>query len=48
MEKTLAEACVAKEDVNYINAYAASTPSDLREYQAIKHCFGHNPEVKKK
>jgi 3-oxoacyl-(acyl-carrier-protein) synthase len=32
--------------VNYINAHATSTPAgDLKEYQALIHCFGQNPEV---
>lgn len=32
--------------MNYINAHATSTPAgDLKEYQALMHCFGQNPEV---
>ncbi|PHT86074.1 3-oxoacyl-[acyl-carrier-protein] synthase I, chloroplastic [Capsicum annuum] len=47
MEKALAQSGVKREDVNYINAHAASTPAgDLNEYQAILHCFGENPELK--
>ena len=46
IEKALAQAGVAKEDVNYINAHATSTPSgDLKEFQALVRCFGQNPEV---
>ncbi|CAL9215539.1 unnamed protein product [Arabidopsis halleri] len=37
---------ISKEDINYINAHATSTPAgDLKEYQALAHCFGQNPEV---
>ncbi|KAI3455651.1 hypothetical protein Pfo_012314 [Paulownia fortunei] len=47
MEKALAESGVAREDVNYINAHATSTPSaDFKEYQAIIHCFGQNTELR--
>ncbi|PIM99074.1 3-oxoacyl-(acyl-carrier-protein) synthase (I and II) [Handroanthus impetiginosus] len=47
IEKALAQSGVSKEDVNYINAHATSTPSgDLREYKAIRHCFGQNPELR--
>ncbi|CAO2841670.1 unnamed protein product [Amaranthus hypochondriacus] len=47
IEKALAEAGLAKEDINYINAHATSTPTgDLKEYQALVRCFGDNPEVK--
>ncbi|KAB5552473.1 hypothetical protein DKX38_009784 [Salix brachista] len=43
IEKALAQSGVSKEDVNYINAHATSTPAgDLKEYQALMHCFGHN------
>ncbi|PHU22337.1 3-oxoacyl-[acyl-carrier-protein] synthase II, chloroplastic [Capsicum chinense] len=36
MEKALAHSGVKREDVNYINAHAVSTPAgDLNEYQAI-------------
>lgn len=46
IEKALANSGVAKEDVNYINAYASSTSmGDLNEYRALIHCFGKNPEV---
>ncbi|KAG1366411.1 3-oxoacyl-[acyl-carrier-protein] synthase II, chloroplastic [Cocos nucifera] len=45
IEKALAESGAAREDVNYVNAHATSTPSgDLKEYQALIHCFGQNPE----
>ncbi|KAK4428802.1 3-oxoacyl-[acyl-carrier-protein] synthase II, chloroplastic [Sesamum alatum] len=47
IEKALAQAGVFKEDVNYINAHATSTPAgDLKEYQALMHCFGQNPELR--
>lgn len=46
IEKALAQSGVLREDVNYINAHATSTPAgDLKEYQALLHCFGNNPEV---
>ncbi|XP_042479457.1 3-oxoacyl-[acyl-carrier-protein] synthase II, chloroplastic-like [Macadamia integrifolia] len=47
MEKALAQAGLAREDVNYINAHATSTPAgDLKEYQALIRCFGRNPELR--
>lgn len=47
IEKALANSGVSKEDVNYINAHATSTPAgDLKEFQALIHCFGQNPELK--
>lgn len=47
IEKALANSGISKEDVNYINAHATSTPAgDLKEYQALIHCFGQNPELK--
>lgn len=47
IEKALAEAGLAKEDINYINAHATSTPTgDLKEFQALVRCFGDNPEVR--
>ena len=46
VEKALAQSGVSREDVNYINAHATSTPAgDLKEYQALLQCFGQNPEV---
>lgn len=46
IEKALSQSGVAREDVNYVNAHATSTPSgDLKEYQALVRCFGSNPEV---
>ena len=46
IENALAQSGVAKEDVNYVNAYGSSTPrGDLKEYRALIHCFGKNPEV---
>ncbi|KAF5767016.1 putative beta-ketoacyl-[acyl-carrier-protein] synthase II [Helianthus annuus] len=47
IEKALAQSGVAREDVNYINAHATSTPSgDLNEYEAIIRCFGDNSQLK--
>ncbi|KAJ4827708.1 3-oxoacyl-[acyl-carrier-protein] synthase II, chloroplastic [Turnera subulata] len=47
IENALAQAGVSKEDVNYINAHATSTPAgDLKEYQALMHCFGQNPDLR--
>ncbi|KAL1319656.1 hypothetical protein HN51_064456 [Arachis hypogaea] len=47
IEKALAQSGVSKEDVNYINAHATSTPAgDLKEFQALLHCFGQNPELR--
>ncbi|KAJ1439960.1 Thiolase-like [Sesbania bispinosa] len=47
IEKALANSGVSREDVNYINAHATSTPAgDLKEYQALIHCFGKNPELR--
>ncbi|XP_021293824.1 3-oxoacyl-[acyl-carrier-protein] synthase II, chloroplastic-like [Herrania umbratica] len=47
LEKALADAGVAREDVNYINAHAASTQiGDLREFRALFRCFGNNPELR--
>ncbi|KAK9697315.1 hypothetical protein RND81_08G029400 [Saponaria officinalis] len=47
IEKALAEAGLAKEEINYVNAHATSTPTgDLKEYQALVRCFGDNPELK--
>ncbi|XP_042003110.1 3-oxoacyl-[acyl-carrier-protein] synthase II, chloroplastic-like [Salvia splendens] len=47
IEKALAQSGVPKEYVNYINAHATSTPAgDLKEYQALLHCFRQNPELK--
>ncbi|XVE53934.1 hypothetical protein DITRI_Ditri03aG0042300 [Diplodiscus trichospermus] len=47
IEKALAQAGVSREDVNYINAHATSTPAgDIKEYLALLHCFGKNPELR--
>ncbi|XP_058079849.1 3-oxoacyl-[acyl-carrier-protein] synthase II, chloroplastic-like [Magnolia sinica] len=47
IEKALSQSGVAREDVNYVNAHATSTPSgDLKEYQALTRCFGQNPELR--
>ena len=32
--------------MNYVNAHAASSPGeDIKEYQALVHCFDKNREV---
>ncbi|XP_073150886.1 3-oxoacyl-[acyl-carrier-protein] synthase II, chloroplastic-like isoform X2 [Henckelia pumila] len=47
IEKALANSGVSKEDVNYVNAHATSTPAgDINEYQALMRCFGQNKELK--
>jgi len=47
IEKALTESGVARENVNYVNAHATSTPAgDLKEYQALIRCFGNNPELR--
>ncbi|XP_050381363.1 3-oxoacyl-[acyl-carrier-protein] synthase II, chloroplastic-like [Argentina anserina] len=46
IENALSQSGVSREDVNYINAYATSTPTDLQEYRALIHCFGKNPELR--
>ncbi|XP_057770833.1 3-oxoacyl-[acyl-carrier-protein] synthase II, chloroplastic-like [Salvia miltiorrhiza] len=47
METALVESGVDREDINYINAHAASTPAfDLAEYQSIIHLFGQNTELR--
>ncbi|KAL5995741.1 hypothetical protein ACLOJK_025810 [Asimina triloba] len=47
IEKALSQTGVAREDVNYVNAHANSTQSgDLKEYEAIKRCFGQNPNLR--
>lgn len=47
IEKALAQSGVSREDVNYINAHATSTQAgDLKEYQALLHCFGQNKELR--
>ncbi|KAA8534745.1 hypothetical protein F0562_029813 [Nyssa sinensis] len=47
IEKALAQSGVSREDVNYINAHATSTPAgDVKEYQALVRCFGQNPELR--
>lgn len=47
IEKALTQSGVSREDVNYINAHATSTPAgDLKEYQALLRCFGKNPELR--
>jgi 3-oxoacyl-(acyl-carrier-protein) synthase len=37
IEKALEDAGVTKEDINYIN--------DLKEFEALNHCFGQNPQA---
>ncbi|GAB4841953.1 Protein TRANSPORT INHIBITOR RESPONSE 1 [Ancistrocladus abbreviatus] len=47
IERALAQAKVAKEDVNFISAHATSTViGDTTEYKALQHCFSKNPQVK--
>ncbi|KAH6831732.1 fatty acid biosynthesis 1 [Perilla frutescens var. hirtella] len=47
IDTALVESGVAREDVNYINAHAASTPTfDFAEYQSIIHSFGENTELR--
>ncbi|KAF6136695.1 hypothetical protein GIB67_018698, partial [Kingdonia uniflora] len=47
VENALAQSGVSREDVNYVNAHATSTQAgDLKEYQALVRCFGHNSELK--
>ncbi|GFY80498.1 fatty acid biosynthesis 1 [Actinidia rufa] len=47
IEKALTQSGVSREDVNYVNAHATSTPAgDLKEYKALIRCFGHNPELR--
>ncbi|CAL9190427.1 unnamed protein product [Musa hybrid cultivar] len=47
IEKALSESGVSGEDVNHVNAHATSTLSgDLKEYQALIHCFGKNPKLR--
>lgn len=46
IENALTQSGVAREDINYVNAHATSTPAgDLKEFQAIVHCFGQNQKV---
>lgn len=47
IENALAQSGVAREDVNYVNAHATSTPAgDLKEFQAIVRCFGQNQKLR--
>uniref|UniRef100_A0A0E0NW99 beta-ketoacyl-[acyl-carrier-protein] synthase I n=2 Tax=Oryza rufipogon TaxID=4529 RepID=A0A0E0NW99_ORYRU len=40
IENALADAGVAKEDINYVNAHATSTQmGDLKEFEALNRCF---------
>ncbi|KAM0959367.1 hypothetical protein TB2_024152 [Malus domestica] len=44
---SLQDSGVSREDVNYINAYATSTPTgDLKEYCTLIRCLGKNPELR--
>lgn len=47
IENALADSGVTKEDINYINAHATSTQmGDLKEFEALNHCFGQNPQIR--
>ncbi|XP_064954062.1 3-oxoacyl-[acyl-carrier-protein] synthase II, chloroplastic-like [Musa acuminata AAA Group] len=47
IDKALSDSGVSREDVNYVNAHATSTPSgDLKEFQALIRSFGNNPELR--
>ncbi|RDY07421.1 3-oxoacyl-[acyl-carrier-protein] synthase II, chloroplastic, partial [Mucuna pruriens] len=47
IKKALAHSGVLREDVNYINAHATSTPiGDLKEYRALIHYFGQNLQLR--
>ncbi|KAL6134746.1 hypothetical protein ACLB2K_066974 [Fragaria x ananassa] len=46
MENALSHSGVSREDINYVNAYATSTPTDLQEYRALIHCFRNTPELR--
>ncbi|XP_028945148.1 3-oxoacyl-[acyl-carrier-protein] synthase II, chloroplastic-like isoform X2 [Malus domestica] len=47
IEKALEQSGMSREDVNYINVHATSTPAgDLKEYNALIHCFGQNPDLR--
>ncbi|XP_019058109.1 PREDICTED: 3-oxoacyl-[acyl-carrier-protein] synthase II, chloroplastic [Tarenaya hassleriana] len=47
IENALNQAGISREDINYINAHATSTPAgDIKEYKALVHCFGQNPELR--
>ncbi|KAF2304165.1 hypothetical protein GH714_028186 [Hevea brasiliensis] len=47
IEKALVQSGVSKEDVNYVNAHATSTPAgDLKEYEALMRCFGQNTDLR--
>ncbi|KAK7304019.1 hypothetical protein RJT34_15007 [Clitoria ternatea] len=47
IEKALSNSGTSREDVNYVNAHAASTlVGDLNEYKALIHCFGQNAKLR--
>lgn len=47
IENALADSGITKEDINYINAHATSTQmGDLKEFEALTHCFGQNPQLR--
>ncbi|XP_021804530.1 3-oxoacyl-[acyl-carrier-protein] synthase II, chloroplastic-like [Prunus avium] len=46
IEKALAQSWVSRE-YDYINAlHTGWRPGDLKEYNALIHCFGQNPELR--
>ncbi|MCH9634148.1 MAG: 3-oxoacyl-[acyl-carrier-protein] synthase 2 [Chlamydiae bacterium] len=47
IENAIEDAGIKKEDINYINAHATSTPvGDMAEYNAVKKVFGDTSHIK--
>lgn len=47
IENAIEDAGIQKEDINYINAHATSTPvGDMAEYNAVKKVFGKTDHIK--
>ncbi len=47
IENAIEDAGIQKEDINYINAHATSTPAgDMAEYNAVKKVFGDTSSIK--